>query len=211
MDYDDRGYSQWSHLDEGGEDEHDPNGNGAHGNGHANIAANAPVVAPYRPQVSQEQLIYSFKVMADPVHERIAVPEVVRLVLDTREFQRLRDLKQLGTCYMVFPGANHNRFEHSLGGSWIVEHSVGEIDGSSVCRLERCAVPPDRYPSHKTTHDILNEAMMCWREFRLPLRFYTMMTLVSKRRVLPSTCRATTCRRRELAERREPGAHAQGV
>ena len=36
-------------------------------------------------------------------------------VLDTREMQRLRRIRQLGTAFLVYPGANHTRFEHALG------------------------------------------------------------------------------------------------
>lgn len=68
-----------------------------------------------------------YKVMSDPVHGTVLAPRAVVRVMDTQPMQRLRDLKQLGTCYFVFPGASHNRFEHSLGAC--VWEGVGKYKG----------------------------------------------------------------------------------
>jgi HD superfamily phosphohydrolase len=51
----------------------------------------------------------------DPVHGNIEVDRTECMVLDTQPMQRLKYIKQLDLSYLVFPGANHTRFEHSLG------------------------------------------------------------------------------------------------
>lgn len=55
------------------------------------------------------------KIINDPIHGTFRLDAQCKLIFDTRQFQRLRRLKQLGMTYYVFPGASHNRFEHSLG------------------------------------------------------------------------------------------------
>jgi uncharacterized protein len=55
------------------------------------------------------------KIIKDSVHDHIQVDGVARALLDTPEVQRLRRIKQLGTVSLVYPSANHTRFEHSLG------------------------------------------------------------------------------------------------
>src|SRR5690554_4034169 len=56
------------------------------------------------------------KVFKDPVHRYIHVRyQVIWDLIGTKEFQRLRRIKQLGTSYLTFHGAEHSRFNHSLG------------------------------------------------------------------------------------------------
>ncbi|NHN59325.1 MULTISPECIES: HD domain-containing protein [Halorussus] len=55
------------------------------------------------------------KTIKDSVHDHIEVEGVARVLLDTPAVQRLRRIKQLGPAHLVYPSANHTRFEHSLG------------------------------------------------------------------------------------------------
>lgn len=55
------------------------------------------------------------RVIRDEIHKDILVPPNHAMIIDTKEFQRLRSIQQLSTCEYVFPAANHNRFSHSLG------------------------------------------------------------------------------------------------
>uniref|UniRef100_A0A8D2DER9 Deoxynucleoside triphosphate triphosphohydrolase SAMHD1 n=1 Tax=Sciurus vulgaris TaxID=55149 RepID=A0A8D2DER9_SCIVU len=57
----------------------------------------------------------AMKVINDPIHGLIGLHPLLIRIIDTPQFQRLRYIKQLGGGYYVFPGASHNRFEHSLG------------------------------------------------------------------------------------------------
>ncbi|CAM3137341.1 HD domain-containing protein [Filibacter tadaridae] len=67
------------------------------------------------------------KVFKDPVHRYIHVRDkVIWDVIGTREFQRLRRIKQLGTTYLVFHGAEHSRFHHSLGVYEIVRRIIDD-------------------------------------------------------------------------------------
>jgi HD superfamily phosphohydrolase len=51
----------------------------------------------------------------DPVWEYIYLTPEIEALVDTADFQRLRRISQLGHVSLVYPGARHSRFEHSLG------------------------------------------------------------------------------------------------
>ncbi|XP_029582533.1 deoxynucleoside triphosphate triphosphohydrolase SAMHD1 isoform X3 [Salmo trutta] len=75
------------------------------------------------------QIAAETKVFNDPIHGHIEMHPLLVCIIDTPQFQRLRHIKQLGGTYFVFPGASHNRFEHSIG--------VGYLAGSLVQELNK--------------------------------------------------------------------------
>ena len=61
------------------------------------------------------------KIIKDPVHGYVEVEDFALALLDSLALQRLRYIKQLGFSYLVYPGANHTRFEHSLGTMFLAD------------------------------------------------------------------------------------------
>ncbi len=55
------------------------------------------------------------RVVHDSVHGTYQLHDLLWIIIDSPEFQRLRKIKQTGNTYRVYPGAVHTRFEHSLG------------------------------------------------------------------------------------------------
>ena len=79
------------------------------------------------------------KAIRDPIWGYIHIPDELTGLVDAEEFQRLREISQLGHVYLVYPGARHSRFEHSLG--------VFHLTGQFLRQLLRSAPPLDLTPS----------------------------------------------------------------
>lgn len=71
------------------------------------------------------------KVFKDPVHNYIHVQDtIIWRLINTKEFQRLRRIRQLGTSYLTFHGAEHSRFSHSLGVYEITRRIISQFERS---------------------------------------------------------------------------------
>lgn len=83
------------------------------------------------------------KIINDPVFGFINLQsDIVFDLLEHPVFQRLRRIKQLGLSYLVFPGANHTRFEHALGASHLMRQAIHtlRLKGHEITNKEAEAV-----------------------------------------------------------------------
>ncbi len=80
-----------------------------------------------------------FSVIRDPVHGDVYLTHEEMRVLDTREMQRLRGIKQLGSANLVFPGAVHTRFEHSIGTLHVAQRMIDAINLAADLQPRECA------------------------------------------------------------------------
>ena len=86
-------------------------------------------------------------IIRDPLWNNIRVEGAAERLVDTRAFQRLRYVRQLGHAYLVYPGATHTRFEHALGAHHLAGRTLamlaanGELRGipEHECEVARAA------------------------------------------------------------------------
>lgn len=65
------------------------------------------------------------KIVNDPVHGFISISYPLAFdIIEHRYFQRLRYIRQLGLTYLVYPGANHTRFQHALGAMYLMASAI---------------------------------------------------------------------------------------
>ena len=67
------------------------------------------------------------KVITDPIHGEVHITKLERLLLDSPALQRLRRVRQLATTQLVYPGATHSRFAHSLGALRVAQDLMDRV------------------------------------------------------------------------------------
>ena len=74
-----------------------------------------------------------YKVINDPVFGFIKVPRGLLLdIVKHRLFQRLSRIKQLGMASVVYPGAQHTRFQHSLGAFHLMSEAILSLQQKGI-------------------------------------------------------------------------------
>lgn len=64
----------------------------------------------------------------DALHGNVSLTSLEEEVLDSWHMQRLRGIRQLAAAYLVYPGANHTRFEHSIGTLALADRICKELE-----------------------------------------------------------------------------------
>lgn len=77
--------------------------------------------------------------IVDPIHDFIRIYEPEIKVIDTPVFQRLRRIRQLAGAHLVYPSAQHSRFEHSLGVMHIAGQAAGVLKDKGFLNLDDVA------------------------------------------------------------------------
>ncbi len=118
----------------------------------------------------------TIKKIYDSVHRFIHIDPIESALINTRPFQRLHYIHQLGVTYFVYPGGTHRRFEHSLG---VMELATRIYDGVTTIdeteplseqgkKLLQEHIPPKGSPEHQYWRRVLRMAALCHDLGHLP-------------------------------------------
>ena len=106
----------------------------------------------------------------DAIHTFIQFDSHERKIVDSRPFQRLRDVNQLALTHLVYPGATHKRFEHSLGVMHLADRVFGVVTHPDNVRPEVREVLPElgREDDLRYWRKVLRAAALCHDLGHLP-------------------------------------------
>ncbi|HUF27598.1 MAG TPA: HD domain-containing protein [Gemmatimonadaceae bacterium] len=83
------------------------------------------------------------EIIRDPLWNNVRVDELTISLIDTRAFQRLRYIRQLGWAYLVYPGSTHTRFEHAIGTHHLARRALALLEEREALRglaVDECAI-----------------------------------------------------------------------
>jgi HD superfamily phosphohydrolase len=106
----------------------------------------------------------------DPIHVFVRLDSQEREVLNSRPFQRLRHIHQLALTYLVYPGATHKRFEHSLGVMELAGRvfDVVTASGNVTDQIRRGLAPLNNPDELRYWRRVLRMAALCHDIGHLP-------------------------------------------
>ncbi|MBG65924.1 MAG: phosphohydrolase [Flavobacteriales bacterium] len=68
------------------------------------------------------------KIINDPIYGFINIEsQLITKIINHPYFQRLREIKQLGLSYLVYPGAKHTRFQHAIGSMYLMQIAINQL------------------------------------------------------------------------------------
>ena len=96
--------------------------------------------------------MFSYKRISDPVHGTIGLSELELTIINSKAFQRIRGVKQLGLAHLVYPGADYSRFSHSLGVCHLTGMIIDAINSNSRKDITEAEV--QKYRLAALLHDV---------------------------------------------------------
>lgn len=140
----------------------------------------------------------------DSLHGFIRLNGIENALVDTPVFQRLRYIRQLGTSYLVYPGATHTRLEHSLGVMELATRMYDQVTAKSTLQKSE---------DHDYYRQVIRLSALCHDLGHLPLSHVAEKALLGKKGHEQYTVKAIQSEQMEpiwgKVEEKYPGRHVQ--